>query len=326
MTCFHKNRRFNLKALVMGAALGATLTGSLEAAELQKQLVVTDAVVRLSDIFTDTGIAGETVVMEAPAPGKKKPVSSYELVRLAEKHQLDWDRPAYLKRVYIHREGVDFSLIDMTDAILEQARQLDLEGDVEIKVFGRKVGLKLPHGYTIDDITLTEFQLSEQRNRFSAVLHIPTGTTEQIEQRISGTIEEVRLVPMFTRVIAPGEIITEADLEWKKFPIRRILRNAVVSSSQLIGQTVKRPLPAGKLVRKNEITMPVLVSKGSIVLMTYKRGRLVLTMQGRALEDGGAGETIRLMNQKSKQTVFAVVVGDDQVAVTASNLMKLASS
>jgi len=325
MRRIQKIMQTSLTILALGTAITAVQGTKVEAAELQKQLTVTDAVVRLSDIFTDTGASGEAIVMEAPAPGKKKALSSYDLVKLAKKHKLEWERPAYLKRIYVRREGVDFALADMSDAILQQARLQDLDGEVEIRVFGRSTGLKLPFGYTTDDVTLSEFQLSEQRNRFSAILHIPTGTTESLEQRISGTIEEVRLVPMFTHVIAPGDVITEDDLTWKKYPIRRILRSAVVSSTQLVGQTVKRALPAGKLIRENDIAMPVLVAKGSIVLMTYKSGKLLLTMQGRALENGGAGETIRLMNQKSKKTVFATVVGDDHVEVAAANLVKLAS-
>jgi len=313
------------KTLLMGAALCAAHNSALLASELQEQLVVTDAVVRLSDIFTDTGLSGETIILEAPAPGKKMPVSSYDLVKLAKKYELDWERPAYLKRIYVYREGTSFSLDELSAAIIDQARQHELEGDVEIKVFGRKTGLKLPLGYTVDDITLSDFELSEQRNRFSAVLQIPTGSSEKMEQRISGTIEEVRLVPMFSRVMAPGEIISKNDLEWKKYPIRRILRDTIVASSQLIGQTVRRAIPANKLLRENDITVPVMIAKGSIVSITYKSGRLLLTMQGRALENGGAGETIRLMNQKSKKTVFAKVINDGLVEIPPANSMKLAS-
>jgi len=325
MLRIHKQMQISARALIAGSALSAALAGSLEAADLQKRLVVTDAVVRLSDLFTDTGANGELVVMEAPAPGRRKAISNYELVRIAEKHEVDWDRPPYLKRVYLEREGQTFSLNDLQGAILELARDQDLEGDVVIHVFGRKTGLYLPHGLTVDDIAIENFELSEQRNRFSALLKIPTGTAEITEQRISGTIEEIRLVPVFNRVMSPGEVISDADIEWRKYPIRRILRNSVQSSSQLIGHTVKRPSQAGKLLKEADITMPVVVAKGSIVLMTYTRGRLSLTMQARALENGGTGDTIRLMNQKSKKTVFGKVIGEDHVEVAATPMLKLAS-
>ncbi len=325
MHSFYKQIKLGTTALLVGAALTVAPSSGLQAADLQKQLVVTEPVVRLSDLFTDTGVAGEDIIMEAPAPGKKRAISNYELVRLANKYALEWDRPAFLKRVYIQREGTPFNLNELSGAILDLARQENLEGDVEIKVFGRKKGLFLPSDQTIEDIVFKEFELSPQRDRFSALLEIPTGTSEVFEQRISGNIEEVRLMPMFNRVIAPGEVITAADLEWKKFPVRRLIRGAVVSSSQLIGKTVKRPSPAGKILREADVSMPVMVSKGSIAFITYKSGRLTLTMQGRALEDGGSGDTIRLMNQKSKKTVYAKVVGENQVEITATGPMKLAS-
>ena len=144
MVRIHNKLLFGVKTMAMGVALCAAHTSGLLAAELQKQLVVTEAVVRLSDIFTDTGATSEAIVMEAPAPGKKLPISSYDLVKLAEKYELDWERPAYLKRIYVYREGTSFSLNELANAIIAEARQLDLEGDVEVKVFGRKNGLKTP--------------------------------------------------------------------------------------------------------------------------------------------------------------------------------------
>lgn len=324
MQSLSKRLTLSTKALLSGVALIATAAAA-DAADLRKDLVVTDSVVRLADLFTDTGAAGEAIVMEAPAPGKRKAISNYQLVRLAEEHKLDWDRPKYLKRVYLEREGVAFSLNDLTQRILDMAREQDLDGDVEISVYGRKKGLFLPFGYTVDDISFKEFELSEQRDRFSGVIDIPTGNSEIFEQRITGVIQEVRMVPMLNRVVTPGEVITDADIEWKKHPLRRIGRNAILSNQQLVGMTVKRPMTAGRLLKESDVSAPVMIAKGSIVMMTYKKGLLTLTMHGRALENGGHGDTIRLMNQKSKKTIYGQVVSADQVQVAASPMMKLAS-
>lgn len=324
MLRIHKTARKSVTALFASTILLAAPC-SAQAADLHERLVVTDNVVKLSDIFTDAGAAGEHVVMEAPAPGKKKALSSYELTQLAEKYELDWDRPAYLKRVYVHREGDAFSLKDLHSAILERARAEGIEGDLEIKVFGRKTGLYLPAGYTVEDIVIDNFNLTEQRDRFTATLQVPTGNNHPMELRISGALDEVRLVPMLNRVITPGEVISKADISWVKFPAKRIHRNAVLSSQRLVGLTVKRAQPANRLLRDNDFMVPVAVPKGSIVLITYQNGALTLSMQARALENGGTGDTIRLMNQKSKKTVFGVVRSPDHVEVVKTPTFTLAS-
>ncbi len=42
---------------------------------------------------------------------------------------------------------------------------------------------------------------------------------------------------------------------------------------------------------------------------------MTLTAQGRALEDGGAGDTVRVVNTQSNTVVQAVVTGANRVSV-----------
>jgi len=321
-------KRFHKKLLktTVSALILSALASPAFAADLRENLVVTDPVIRLSDLFTDTGAEGETVVMEAPAPGKRAPISSYELTRLAEEHNLEWDRPSYLKRVYVHREGESFNLNDLKPMILELAREEGLDDDVKIRIYGRKTGLYLPVGFGAEDLELEDFALNNQKTRFSAKLKLPTGTQEEEEVRISGTLDAVRLIPVFNRLIAPGDVVSEKDVEWIKISARRINRSTILSSASLIGQTVKRALPANKIIRESDIAAPVAVEKGSIVQMTYQSGLLTLSMQGRALEEGGIGDTIRIMNPKSKKTVFARIQNAGTVTVESSNHTRLAAN
>lgn len=325
MTRLHKTLRTGATALLAGTILASVSAVAAEAADLREKLSVTDNVVKLSDLFTDTGEAGETIIMEAPAPGGRKQLSSYDLVRIAKEHKLDWERPSYLKRVYVHREGVAFKLADLEPAFMERLRDEGMDGDYDIRVFGKKIGLYVPAGYSVQDIAIETFSLSANKNRFQAILHVPSGTSEPMELRVTGSVEETRLIPALNRVITPGEVIGKADVEWIKFPAKRINRNTVLASSDIVGQTVRRPLQPGKMIRGNDIKFPVAVEKNSIVFVTYRRGPLTLSMQARALEDGGIGDTIRLMNQKSKKTVFAVVRSEDQVEVMTAPTLKLAS-
>jgi len=310
-----KQRHAIIAALLCGAATPAAF-----AADLRESLTVIDPVIKLGDLFTGLGAEAETIILEAPAPGESTQLSSYELDRIAEQYGLEWERPAYLKRVSIYREGKPFTLDDLATLALRHAQDEGVASDVEIDVFGRRDGLYVPADASIEDIQFESFRLSDRQDRFTAVALIPTGGNQPERLNISGRIQEVRLVPTLVRMLTPGEVITSRDIEWKKMPARQINSRVVLSSQELVGLSVKRALQPGRALYSSDVAPPVVISKGSVVTMTLQIGNLSLTASGRALEDGGNGDTIRVMNIKSKQTVDAKVLNAGQVAVTSNSL------
>ncbi|MFC4349684.1 flagellar basal body P-ring formation chaperone FlgA [Kordiimonas lipolytica] len=290
-----------------------------EAAELKAAPMVDDAVIRLGDLFDDVGDKAAEIIMQAPAPGEAEKLNSYDLDRIAEDFGLDWERPNYLRTVMIQRDGVAFSLTDLNDLVLDAANQQGLTHDVEVTVYGSNRGLYLPTTASLADIEIERFTLSDRMDRFSATLLIPTGSAIPKKLKVNGTLQEVRLVPMLTRLIAPGEVITAQDIAWNQYPAKRLNRNSVLDQQSLVGQTVRRPLQPGQPLRVNDIMAPVVVAKGSLVTMTIQSGALSLSASGRALENGGDGDTIRVMNIKSKQSVEAKVISPGLVKVMSNS-------
>jgi len=317
----------SLKAIRLAALVGTGLSAAAaaHAATRKDQVVVEDTMVRLSDLFNDVGAKGDTVVMEAPAPGKSDQLSAFELDRIAKEYKLDWQRPPLLKRLTVTRDGVPFSIDDLIPSVLDAAEAQGAPTDVEVRMFGRKNGLYLPAGANVQDISFESFNLSPRKDRFSAVALIPAGNGRSTRLNIGGTLEEMRDVPMFTRMISPGEVIRKSDLTWGKMAVARINSRTVLSINDLVGQTVRRPERPGKLISTNDITVPIVIGKGSIITMMIRSGSMVLSTNGRALENGGRGDTIRVMNTKSKQTVDARVIKPGLAEVISSNTLNLAA-
>lgn len=317
----------SIKTMLLATSLGIlpAYTPAVSAAELIQAPVVSDYMVRLSDLFTDVGDKADTIVMQSPAPGSRDTITAYELTALAKEYEIDWERPSYVKRIYLTREGEAFSLQDLKPQLLDQINDLGTSPDIDLTLYGRKNGLFLPTGYGIDDITFKDLSLNQPKNRFSVTLEIPSGGPLPQEINVSGSITEVRLVPVLNRMVTPGEIITKADISWEKYPVRRINRSIETSGQALIGQTVRRAVSANQLIRSTDVIMPVLIEKGSRVTMTFTKGALQLSAQGRALDDGGRGDIIRVMNDKSNLTLEAKVLGPDNVVVMASNVQQLAA-
>ena len=310
-----KQRHALIAALLCGACSPAAF-----AADLRENLTVIDPVIKLGDLFTGLGAEAETIILEAPAPGKATQLSSYELDRIAEQYGLDWERPTYLKRISVFREGTAFTLADLADIALRHVQAEGVSSNVDIDVYGRRDGLFIPANATLDDIEFENFRLSDRQDRFTATVVIPTGSNQPERLSITGRIQEVRMVPTLARMVTPGEVITERDIEWTRMPARQINARTVLSTKELVGLSAKRALQPGRTIYTSDVMPPVVVEKGSVVTMVLQVGNLSLTASGRALENGGDGDTIRVMNIKSKQTVDAKVLNAGQVTVTSNSL------
>ena len=73
-------------------------------------------------------------------------------------------------------------------------------------------------------------------------------------------------------------------------------------------------------MRTSDLREPVLVPRNSLVVLRLELNRMVLTVQGRALEDGAAGDVIRIRNTKSNTVVSGVVAETGTVRVQPAML------
>jgi flagella basal body P-ring formation protein FlgA len=91
------------------------------------------------------------------------------------------------------------------------------------------------------------------------------------------------------------------------------------------GREAKRALRAGELIRASDLKRPTLVAKGSTVTMIFEVPGIALTSVGRALAEGGEGDTIAVLNPTSYRQVSAVITGPGTVHVGAAGNMKTAA-
>ncbi len=75
----------------------------------------------------------------------------------------------------------------------------------------------------------------------------------------------------------------------------------------VLGFELRRAVYRGHPVRSSDIGPVTLVRRNSVVTMQYRSGALSIRTEGRALDAGGDGERIRVMNLDTRQAVTAVV-------------------
>jgi flagellar basal body P-ring formation protein FlgA len=118
--------------------------------------------------------------------------------------------------------------------------------------------------------------------------------------------------------IARGAVIEDGDLVQKAMPAQRINNSIVRDASEANGKEARRALRAGEMLRSTDFKRPTLVAKGSTVTMVYEAPGVKLTAVGRALAEGGEGDSVTVLNPVSYRQVVAEVIGPGTVRVGAS--------
>ncbi len=111
--------------------------------------------------------------------------------------------------------------------------------------------------------------------------------------------------------IRAGTILSAADVATDSAAVAGAAQNL----DEVIGLEARRNLYAGRPVFPSHLGPPTLVKRNNRVVMLYQGPGLALRAQGRALDAGGVGEMIRVMNLKSRTSIFATVIAPDTVEV-----------
>lgn len=109
--------------------------------------------------------------------------------------------------------------------------------------------------------------------------------------------------------IARGATIAPSDLVYGTVPASNVFSGIVTSMDELAGMQARRLLHAGEIVRVDDVRHPILVTKGSIVTMMFEAPGVVLTASGRAMSEGGMGDTVTVQNPTSFRQITATVSG-----------------
>lgn len=114
-----------------------------------------------------------------------------------------------------------------------------------------------------------------------------------------------------TRTIRPDTVITAQDVTI----VQGERPDSFDRVEDVVGQEARVALYVGRPVLLTSIGPPALVDRNEIVLMRFAQNGLVITTDGRALERGGVGDRVRIMNLNSRATLFGYVQADGSISV-----------
>ncbi|KJR32516.1 flagella basal body P-ring formation protein FlgA [Vibrio navarrensis] len=121
-------------------------------------------------------------------------------------------------------------------------------------------------------------------------------------------------IPMVvaTRTLARGEIISLGDVKHEMIELQRFRKEGFADSSQVVGAKVKRTVRLGNVIERGDVCV---VCRNEKVIIKASQDGMVITTLGTALQDGAAGEQVRVKNDKSQRIIEGIVSGIAEVTV-----------
>jgi flagella basal body P-ring formation protein FlgA len=120
------------------------------------------------------------------------------------------------------------------------------------------------------------------------------------------------------RDILRGEVLGESDLTYADVAGPALAPTTVTKFEILTGMQTRRSLRAGESLRPDDVRRPVVVTKGQSVTMTFSAPGVELIAMGRAMAEGGLGDTVTVQNPISFRMVTATITGPGTVRAEAA--------
>ncbi len=116
--------------------------------------------------------------------------------------------------------------------------------------------------------------------------------------------------------IARGDTIGENDLTFATVDGNALMSGVPTKMDEVKGMQTRRALSAGQPFRTEDVRRPIVVTKGQTVTMEFAAPGVELTAMGRAMSEGGIGDTVTIQNPASYRMVSGIVIAPGTVRAT----------
>jgi len=306
-----------ISLLVPVALLGLTATVFDNEADAGIRLKTTAMVdgntITLGDVLEGAGDKSSIAVAQSPEPGGRIILRVARISALARKHGLDWPTTA-IRALAVIRSSTIVPERDIISKIKEALADSGVPGEISLSMTGKNLRLHVPLGAKAT-IAVDDIRFDRNTGRFNAVVHAPADNRQAMQVELKGQAHAVMDVPVLVNRVAIGDKIAKHDIGWIKLRLDRTGRGTVTDLDEMIGMTPKRYIRANSPIRRADLRRPVVVAKGSTVTMVVSVPGMTLAMTGRALENGGIGDTISIMNSQTRKTIEGVVAGPGRIKI-----------
>ncbi len=151
--------------------------------------------------------------------------------------------------------------------------------------------------------------------RFSATMLFAGPEADGMTIRLVGRAEQQVSVMALTHPLPAGALLLPDDLQTIRVGLAGLHGSPVTAMAEAEGMALKRPLQQGSPLLHEMLMRPMLIDRGRPVVLRLRSSGLQLTAAGTALEAGGAGDRIHVINSLSHAVLVGEVTGSAEVEI-----------
>ena len=280
---------------------------------LRPDAVVEGQYVTLGDIFSgvDPELA-DIPVAHAPQPGRQTVLDYRWLYGIAQRQKLQWRPRTTADQIVITRASQTISMDEIADEIQNALIDQGIKPPFSIDLSGETFQIHLPVDVP-PAVEITGIDINQRTNRFIANVTTGAQTAQQRTYRMSGRYFPLAQVPVVVEPIQRGAVVRPDQVEYRNIRSERVPAGTISDINNVIGKEALRPIKPDEPLMFRDFSNPILVRRGSLVIIRLITENMSLTARGKALEDGAKGSVIRVMNMSSNKTIQVEVVAENEV-------------
>lgn len=116
--------------------------------------------------------------------------------------------------------------------------------------------------------------------------------------------------------IARGDVIDASDLSYIRVDGAVLMSGVLTRMEDVTGLQARRQLSAGQAFRSADLRHPIVITKGQAVTMQFDAPGVALTAMGRAMGEGGVGDTVTVQNPATFRMISTIVIAPGTVRAT----------
>lgn len=313
------------RLLIYGTAVLGVLLASASAhantpsgrIRVPAQATVSEATVRLSEIAVLDGTAvdlGETEIGPAPEPGATRRISGQSVL------------------ARLRGAGLDESVAYTIPATVSITRAHQVLDEAALRpVVEAQLGERLPPGDRVDVVEVQrpvriplgayELEVADPAAQATGGGYRRTDVRVLQEGAVVATVPARVKIASFGPVVvarqpvARGAVLRPEDLRVEERRLDELPSTVLMDEGEAIGKEARVALAAGKPLTVQSLTTAALVKRGDLVRLQIEKNGLRLSVTGEALDTGGSGERVRVLNESSKRELVGRVVDHGTVHV-----------
>ncbi len=182
----------------------------------------------------------------------------------------------------------------------------------EIEILSNKIKTKKLSEF---DLIITPLTLKEPLGLYTVLVKIYQGDKHIETSQVRTRIRKFAIVVTAIDKISRNDEITNEMIDIQRTEVTTLKEKAITNPEDILGFRAKRNIRKGQIVTTGSVeTFPDVV-RGKEVAIVYIEGSFKVSTIGKVLQEGRAGDYIKVKNKSSGKIVIARVVDGRSVAI-----------